>query len=82
MRRLIWPGLMGAMTAYVWHHNTTESGSKLLFPFIDSLRPSLADDPVALGEASVWAFGILTAGFFVEAIVRIIQDRRTSSESQ
>lgn len=75
MRQLIWPGLMAAMTAYVWNHNSTSPDSKLLFPFIDTLAPSTTGDPAAMGEASVWAFAACTVLFGIESIWRIARNR-------
>jgi hypothetical protein len=81
MQRLIWPGLMAAMTAYVWNHNATSADSKLLFPFIESIMPSTKGDPVAMGEASVYGFGIVTLLFLIEAIVKMARDRPSAKSS-
>ncbi len=64
------------MTVYLWHHNSTSEDSKLLFPFIELLVPSADGDPAALADASLVAFGLATAGFFLWAVWDTYQGRQ------
>lgn len=54
MTRYLTPILFFAAAAYVDWHNTSQSGSVLMFPFIDLVYPAAKGDPVQLGKISVW----------------------------
>ena len=63
MTRYLTPVLFFAAAGYVDWHNGQQSGSVLMFPFIDVLYPAAKGDPALMGRASVWlliAIGVLT----------------------
>lgn len=61
--RFITPILFFAAAGYVQHHNGQNSGSVIVFPFIDVIYPASKGDPQLMGQASIWvlvAMGVLT----------------------
>ena len=75
MSRFFTPLLLLAGAGYVHWYNTNHDGSVLLLPFIDIFFPRDAEDPEAMGRATVQALGALGAVTFVVATVGLIRDR-------
>lgn len=51
--KFLTPILFFAAAAYVHWHNTTQTGSVLMFPFIATIYPPAEGDPHEMGSASV-----------------------------
>jgi hypothetical protein len=66
--RFFTPVLLLCAAGFLHVYNPTETGGMLLFPFIGTLVPSTAGDPMAQARASEWlliGFGLLSLAFAV-----------------
>ena len=52
--RFFTPALLFVAAGFLHVYNPTDQGGVLLFPFISTLVPSTAGDPLAQAEASKW----------------------------
>ena len=67
--RFFTPFFLFAIAGYVWYHNSTSTGSILLFPFIEMIIPSTKGDPATQGEYSAYLFGVLGVLFSLRALI-------------
>ncbi len=73
--RFFTPVLLFGAAGFLHMHNPTEAGGVILFPFISSLVPSTAGDPLAQAHASemlLIGFGLLSLGF---ALFRLYREK-------
>lgn len=75
MGRYFSPVLFLAAAVWVYWHNHTHADRVVFFPFLDVLRPSMAGDMRAQGEATVWILGGLGTLFLLLAIRRHLAER-------
>ena len=79
MLRYLWPLVFFGTAGYVWHYNGSHGGKKLLFPFLDTIMPSLANDPDQMGMISV---GIIAALGAVLLVWTVVEHVRQPSRSE
>ncbi len=82
MKRIIWPLLWAAATAYMYHHNTTDTGSVMMLPMIDMLFAETAGDPKAMGEASVKTMAGLTVLMVIYEIFDALRAARRAKKQR
>jgi len=73
--RFFTPVLLFGAAGFLHVHNPTEQGGVVLFPFIGTLVPSTAGDPLAQAHASemlLIGFGLLSLGF---ALFRLYREK-------
>ena len=68
--RYVTPLLFFLCAAWVHHANGQSTGSVLVFPFLESLVPSLKGDPAALGRATEGLLVALGGVLLLVALVR------------
>ena len=74
MKRILWPLLFFAATAWMYQHNAADSGSVMVLPMVDVLFPDVAGDNQAMGQASVKMMGGISALMLVYEIFLGIRD--------
>ena len=73
--RFFTPFFLFAVAGYVWYHNSTSTGSILLFPFIEYIIPSTKGDPATQGAYSAYLFGGLGVLFSLRALRSLVRER-------
>lgn len=79
--KFLTPILFFAAAAYVHWHNTTQTGSVLMFPFIDIVYPPSKGNPHQMGSASVVllaALGFVTLMWTATAEIRYRRHLRSN----
>ena len=76
--RYLFPVVVFAVAAYVWHYNDTHTDSWLLVPFLDRI-PSLEHDPDGQAE---WSWRIVAGIGVLSLVWTIVQDLRHRSRSR
>lgn len=77
--RFLTPFLFFTVAAWVDHTNSQGGGRFYVFPMLDKLMPSLANDPVGQGRVTVWI--LCGFGFFTLARALWATLRRRDAES-
>jgi hypothetical protein len=82
--RWLWPILMFAIAGWAAWYNSAHTDRQLMFPFVDSLFPELAHDPIAMGTRSVYLLlglaAVVTLGTMVEQLRAIVRRRERDEE--
>jgi hypothetical protein len=81
--RWLWPLLFFAVTGWVAWYDDTHTNQKIVFPFVDTLFPSLHGDPAGMGERSVEilvGLSVLVLLFTIMEQVRAVMRRRAPDE--
>jgi hypothetical protein len=75
--RFFTPAILLGAAGFLHVHNPTEQGGVIMFPFIGSLVPSTAGDPLAQGHASEMLLigaGLLSLAF---ALFHLFREKST-----
>ncbi len=81
MLRYIWPALFFAASFYIKYYNDGHSDSQLILPFIDSIFPSLAGDPKAMGARSFQIALAISGGLLLWEILEHVRGRGGQDDS-
>ena len=74
--RFFTPVLLFAAAGFLHVYNPTEQGGVILFPFISTLVPSTAGDPLAQADASKWLLVGLGCLSLVFALWRMRREKQ------
>lgn len=74
--RYVTPILFMCVAGYVWWTASQDPSHVLVFPFLDSIDPSLRTDPQRWSRLSAMLFATIGGLLLLNAIRRTIRDRQ------